>query len=770
MLSHLKFEHKLNELTASRLAVDLDSLKQQLTIGLSHGANFDELKDAQALVAWTAGRADATEVSVVDETGQIRFSAGRISKSNRVDLEDLKEGIQVGSGALLTNNQQLVLQRSLNFGSQVGQVLLVSSVHEVKQLTASLWQQASSQLLALVAVAAVIVFVGTLTIVRYLGAIVATKRLTLLCTVWAVVVLLIACSFSARISDEKFLPVFLSEVLRKTDTVSQDFARRLEGAVLGDIKLSQLPEVDDALKTALKGHGEVAFAAVMNGSGKLLASSGMPLEVEQNLHLLLDGPDHHHLNGYSVSVTRYTESASKSGAVFAGFDHQYLKNAIQGVTLDTLSVMVVAVLVAFEILLISVGLATSVQFASSVTATLPNAGNSIAIRLPMFLFCVSEELSRPFLPAYAKGFASSVPWLSADLVISLPVTLFMLAWAFAQPVGATLSERIGRRKAFFLGAAVAGMGYIFTSRVSNLGELLGWRFVTAIGYGLVFIAAHGAVVDRTRLHERASGMAMLVGAILAAGVCGPILGGLLADKIGYRETYAVSAALVIISSLIFAIFVRRPIAETPSDKVHATSVLLDSRARSLLRNTRFIQLMLLSAIPTKIAATSILFCLVPLLMAATQSTSSDIGRVQMLYYLAFILLMPPVSMVADRTQRPLQLVVLGGVLTLVALFPVVYSETSVIAIAIAIALFGFAQSMIGSPQLTIVSSAAIEGGAPETVGIAWYRLIERLGGALGPILALSIATIWSPIVATLCVGGLCAFAAFVYWRLSLYKS
>jgi len=74
------------------------------------------------------------------------------------------------------------------------------------------------------------------------------------------------------------------------------------------------------------------------------------------------------------------------------------------------------------------------------------------IRLPLFLFCLSEELSRPFFPSFARSFAEGVPWLSPDLVVSLPITVFMLVWALSQPLGALWSDRIGRRRAIMAGA------------------------------------------------------------------------------------------------------------------------------------------------------------------------------------------------------------------------------------------------------------------------------------------------------------------------------
>ena len=51
---------------------------------------------------------------------------------------------------------------------------------------------------------------------------------------------------------------------------------------------------------------------------------------------------------------------------------------------------------------------------------------------------------------------------------------------------------------------------------------------------MVFVAAQGYVLDRTGTQNRAQGFALFIGAIMVATVCGPSIGGILADNIGFR--------------------------------------------------------------------------------------------------------------------------------------------------------------------------------------------------------------------------------------------
>jgi MFS family permease len=162
------------------------------------------------------------------------------------------------------------------------------------------------------------------------------------------------------------------------------------------------------------------------------------------------------------------------------------------------------------------------------------------IRAPLFAFILAEELTRSYLPNYVNQLLVVIPGLSPQVVIGLPIMLFMLIVALGQPYLGSWSERIGRRNAMLIGAAVATDRLRATSLAINLYDLLLWRSLCAVGYAMVFVAAQGYVLDRTGQHNRAQGFALFIGAIMVATVCGPSIGGILADNIGYRLAFSVS--------------------------------------------------------------------------------------------------------------------------------------------------------------------------------------------------------------------------------------
>lgn len=677
------------------------------------------------------------------------------------------------------------------------------------------------------------------------------SALVLRLTIVTVAVLLLAAGAASWLSLRSFDPLFQPELARKAQTVGGLMGAQIDRGLGVRIPLDRMAGLDALLAAEVERHDDIAYIAVTDPAGRIVAAAGGPLAGITALSPdRLTGPADGRLARGFVDVQRpLGDPASPAGALHVGVDSAFLAKASTDLALDVLSVVIVSVLLIFEVLQLVVNLAmrrvltlrlladraeegdfratlpeipgplaatedralesgvrtaldgVNARYAGlaarvaelrrrlggddprvgraeaglsalarrfrfrdpDTTRPPPTPLNLVFLRLPVFLFCLSEELSRPFLPAYAKSFAGEVPWLTPDMVVSLPITLFMLIWALSQPGGARFSERWGRSRAFTIGALLGSVSLALTAFAGSLAELMLWRCLTALGYGLVLITAQGIVIDHTTPRNRAGGMAMFIGALLAAGVCGPVSGGIIADQVGFRATFLLGALLALGSGLSVSLLLLRGRGAAQSAASAAARPAMGS-ALPLFRDFRFSALMVLSAIPTKIASTAFLFCLVPLLLTADGASKSEIGRVQMMYFVAFILVSPLAASLSDRWQARRGFIALGGIGTLASCLPIVATE-ALWGPPLAIALFGLAQALVGAPQLTLVSQIARDGGLPETAAIGWYRLIERLGGALGPVTAMAVAVATSYREAMLSIGLLCGASALLFWIL-----
>ena len=134
------------------------------------------------------------------------------------------------------------------------------------------------------------------------------------------------------------------------------------------------------------------------------------------------------------------------------------------------------------------------------------------VRAPLFVFILAEEFTRPFLPAYIKELLVPVPWLSPEIVIGLPIALFGFIVAIAQPSLGRYCERVGKRRAMLLGAAIAAFGFAGSALAGSVLDLLLWRSVCAVGYALVFVAGQAHRGYPGRQHRSAADAGRLGGA------------------------------------------------------------------------------------------------------------------------------------------------------------------------------------------------------------------------------------------------------------------
>ena len=355
------------------------------------------------------------------------------------------------------------------------------------------------------------------------------------------------------------------------------------------------------------------------------------------------------------------------------------------------------------------------------------------VRAPLFVFILAEELTRSFLPGYVTQLLVPVPGLSPQLVVGLPIALFMLIVALGQPFMGVYCEKVGTRRAMLMGACLATVGFVATALAHSVLDLLLWRSLCAVGYAAVFVAAQAYVLDHATPATRARSFALFVGAIMAATVCGPSIGGILADNIGVRPTFAIAALLAAGSMLVMQ---QLPDAASSAPDHVAARLPTLREIGSLLMNGRFMLVTGLAAMPAKILLTGVCFYLIPLYVVSEGSTQAMAGRILMTYAVMMVVLAPITATMASSRSRMHALVAgglvvsgLGGMLML--------AGGGVGWVFLSVALVGLGQSMSISAQSALVS----EHCAPEIArlgeGVVYgvYRLLERLGNAAGPLIA-----------------------------------
>ncbi len=367
----------------------------------------------------------------------------------------------------------------------------------------------------------------------------------------------------------------------------------------------------------------------------------------------------------------------------------------------------------------------------------PVDGTQLArIRAPLFAFILAEELTRSFLPSYVKDLLVPIPGLPPEIVVGLPIVLFMLIVALGQPYFGAYSERLGHRRTMLIGASVAAAGFAASAMAHSVLDLLVWRSLCGLGYGMVFVAAQGFVLDHTTPANRARGFALFVGAIMVATVCGPSIGGILADNIGERLAFAISALLAIGSIFAIQLLPVEP-ARRANHVANGGPRLRDIVA--LMLNRRFMTLTGLAAIPAKVILTGICFYLVPLYVISIGSTQSMAGRILMTYAVVMVTMVPVATSLAKNREHREWLVAAGLLVSGLGGF-VMIASTNISWVFAAVFLVGVGQSLSITAQSALVSEHCHEEiarlGDQTVFGV--YRLLERLGNAIGPLIAAAL--------------------------------
>jgi MFS transporter, DHA1 family, multidrug resistance protein len=173
-----------------------------------------------------------------------------------------------------------------------------------------------------------------------------------------------------------------------------------------------------------------------------------------------------------------------------------------------------------------------------------------------FAAFVGLSLILPFIPLYVRQLgitevADVTRW--SGLLLSGP---FMVSF-IATPVWGSLGDRYGQKLMVVRALVGSAAAYIGMALAGHVETLFLWRL--ALGGVSGFLAAGMALVSVSVPDgSRGYALGLLQSVIPAAGLIGPLLGGVLADLIGYRAIFVVVAAVCAIGGIVAAAALTEP--------------------------------------------------------------------------------------------------------------------------------------------------------------------------------------------------------------------
>jgi predicted MFS family arabinose efflux permease len=306
------------------------------------------------------------------------------------------------------------------------------------------------------------------------------------------------------------------------------------------------------------------------------------------------------------------------------------------------------------------------------------------IKLSFLALVAADAVGVSFLPVYARGLAQIWDFLPPEAAAGLPVSVFGLMVAAAQlTVPLWLPER-GQRRLTRGALALVALCLGGAALAPSVEALILVRAIAGFAFGVAMILVQDALLRAYPENARTEASGLYLSLFFGGTLAGTLAGGRLAAEIGYPATLAAGAALALAGLI--------PAGQMPDAREPRRSAV---GLGSLRHNSRFLALVLLAAIPSRLVIGAFLYYLIPLHLHDQGFSADRIGWVLMVYGLVLVILATPIARRIDRRNQPFTftlLSLLGSALAM-AMIPVAGGGLAVaaVAVAVAVAVLGLAR-------------------------------------------------------------------------------
>ena len=256
---------------------------------------------------------------------------------------------------------------------------------------------------------------------------------------------------------------------------------------------------------------------------------------------------------------------------------------------------------------------------------------------------------------------------------------------------------------------------------------------------MITISSQSYIAAVVPTENRARGMAIFVGVLMTATMCGTAIGAILADWLGYKPVFLIATAFSILAGLLGWSMLSTDLPAPEAKKFTAGGS--SSPIAILMRNTQFVLIVLFCAIPAKVILTGVLYLFVPIYLASLDASQSEIGRIMMVYSLIIIPISPLASGFADRLGKNLWMVIGATVMSGIVLLGL-YQSASVAAVLAVIAALGIVHACLKAPLIVAAMEAAEQSpDITRTGALSLLRTSERIGSVIGPVVVAALLVV-----------------------------
>ncbi len=375
-----------------------------------------------------------------------------------------------------------------------------------------------------------------------------------------------------------------------------------------------------------------------------------------------------------------------------------------------------------------------------------DASENLLTRLtPVFFIAVFvESLSAGFLPQLITA-AAQEQGLSAAAA-SLTFSAYFISFLLTVLPGPQLVDRFGERGLMVAGAALACASMLVMAAPFGFEAMVFARALSGAGQACLLIGTQSYILTHAAAGQRTRGASIIVFGFNGGLVAGASIGSLLVNSIGPSGVFLTGAAVIAVN-LLLVLALLPPVAVRTAGA--GLMQALASVARNFCETARsydFWRTLAFVGAPSKAVLTGVVGYLMPLTLARMAFVPEDIGQLIMLYPLGVLAATPWAARRADgggssdsilfagMCVSGLSMLLVGAATLLRTLAPDLLPPDT-LAIGAGLVLLGLGHGLINAPVITHVanSDAGRRLGATQVASL--YRLLERMGHALGPALA-----------------------------------
>src|ERR1700730_3328182 len=164
----------------------------------------------------------------------------------------------------------------------------------------------------------------------------------------------------------------------------------------------------------------------------------------------------------------------------------------------------------------------------------------MSLLLTMFLAALDQTIVATARPTIGRQFqdVTSLSWV---------ITAYLLASTAVAPVFGTLSDIYGRRAMIITALSLFIAGSILCALAPNMSVLIVARGLQGLGGGGIMPIVQTVISDVVTPRERGQYQAYFSGVWVAAGIGGPVLGGIFAEHLHWSMIFWINVPLGLIS-------------------------------------------------------------------------------------------------------------------------------------------------------------------------------------------------------------------------------